>query len=988
MNYEQIVIDYYTILDNNKRNNAKSQIIEKINKAEDIEQLTFLLTHSHNQYVLAYACSILSEAMLNNSKLFIGKSLFFQTIALQLYSSASLNDRAIKNLASKFFASCVIGCWQIEHNTQNLVNTLTELESKKYSLFADIALTLIETFRSYQDKPNFPKKIIADFRNGVLMVIAKLAIKNIQIKNPGAVDILESVMFVCNVTKTDETDETSTFCPTPEFHKLFMESLDSIIQQIPTTLPLIDRMSCIQSSCFYDSDNFEGSREWFVQKIMKVVEFCFYPSNNISLLSIGAKILVHLHTTHPLHNYVTQEFIDKIAQCTVLIACNGNDNALYDILRFWGIYSLYSSIDPSSTDCLTSIFCRLVLSDNSNSLTSEEGSHFGTFARNGLTVLISMYDVLLTYLTTDSVTIPTSQISFIQKLYNAIQQAKTDRVNYFGILSNLFLIAGNIISGRDPTSPTFVSVYSGFASKICTICKLVTEQIIQSTFDKNEEDSAYVKLQISILTFYKAYIVSSLWDDSKNYRFDGMLVLYQSPSQNGIEFFIDMVGILFTLIPYWNGNYKVLSETMKLLAKLLSAKEYALRLIERPPLKYLFQTNAFTTIDNIQLKNAKELIEIRTLYFTALGMLLYSLPSKFHLQFLTQFLNPHTYQLIDIRAIVKTSHSSVECIPPIFEHICAHKDIYLALPNEPVNGDNWYFSLKLIKQISMARDFRYNYAPECPTACILFHSMSGLLTMFSQTSIQQSSMIMRNTKTVEFDAFIKNATVGLATSVWMLQNSHINFAAFKLYNDNTVSLLINSMCEFAMMLENVVEVYPKTKEILFAFVETISKQVTSLQLESNKVLFIIKCAIIALKQKKVSSIVMGSSTIENMLFDSFKKRTKNSYCAQLLNAVEPLIGDILFNVFDNLFNEFEAWTLEKLVFGIMVIYPEVYTQTQYRIAMEIHESKNREKFLSFFQSITLSNISDLDVIQKIDFDSRLRSFVAEIKPLYHNNCFE
>lgn len=83
-------------------------------------------------------------------------------------------------------------------------------------------------------------------------------------------------------------------------------------------------------------------------------------------------------------------------------------------------------------------------------------------------------------------------------------------------------------------------------------------------------------------------------------------------------------------------------------------------------------------------------------------------------------------------------------------------------------------------------------------------------------------------------------------------------------------------------------------------------------------------------------------------------------------------------------NEFEAWTLERLIFGIIVIYPRVYEQVPLRLAEKI-PVKNRDRFISFFSMIKLNNVTDVDTLQKSDFDTRLRKFITEIKPIYHDN---
>lgn len=286
---------------------------------------------------------------------------------------------------------------------------------------------------------------------------------------------------------------------------------------------------------------------------------------------------------------------------------------------------------------------------------------------------------------------------------------------------------------------------------------------------------------------------------------------------------------------------------------------------------------------------------VRTLYFTSLGYLLYNVPSKYHLQFLRQFLQDQPYRLVDMRAIVKASHACSDSIPPIFEHICAHRDQYFQVPDEVPYGQRWLQLLRFIKKISVSRDFRYNYAPECPSACYLFHSMAEVLVAYGKLVLTSGSTA--RTKP-EHEALVTNATIAVNTSIWMLQNNHTNFSAFKLYNDDTVNRLVNVITEVAMGLEPEAMSYSKTLASLFGFAECVSKQVVTWELQPNKVEFLLKCAITGLQQKKVNSIVLGSSTIENIIFECYKKKQKNVYCQQLLEAIEPLIGDILLDAFD------------------------------------------------------------------------------------------
>ncbi|EDR26671.1 hypothetical protein EDI_271870 [Entamoeba dispar SAW760] len=978
-NLENLVQEYYTTSDNNRRIQLKAYLIEKIKNKEEIEILKGLLQSSNNAFVQTYCISLLSQGMLESPELFIGISESIQLLSLQLFK----NNPQMKKSASTLFASSVIGCWQFEHNTQNLVNTFQVLSDKNYDVFVDMSNILIDTFRTYQTKPSFPKKITADFRNSILMVITGLAGSNLNRPGIGAISILENAMFVCNITKTDETDETFTFYPTKEFLDYFMSILDIIISRVPESLNLIDQLARIKPSCFVDTMEIEGSRDWFVKRLVKVVDYCA-TSGRIELINMGSQLLTDLHATHPIFSYINQEFIDHISAFTTFACYNGDSRSIYNILRFWGMYSLYPSFIPSSFECVVVLFCRLI-QDEYEEINESAFLHFGVLAKLCLAETFSIFETFINLFIENQRVNQTDSV-LLQRIFKTIEDSKTNEEIYFNIFSNLIILSSSILAGRDPTDSQSVCLYSMFARKIDLVCKGCISNINSSSFDRSIE-TPRSKVQMAILMFYKSYISSYLWDESKNYRDDGMIIIRQESITSAFGYYLSLIEMIFTLISMWCRNYKVLMKITEVLKKIVSINEYANKVVKLPPLKFLFEDDCFSVLQNVSLP-LNEMVDFRTSFYQCLGLLLYNIPLSYHVRFLRQFLIPHPFQLVDIRAIVKASHSCIENIPPIFEHICAHNDIYLHPINGPINGDDWFFVLRLAKQITVSRDFKYNYAPECPTACRLFHYIAELVIKFSEYALEQQTQILATPKGELFDNFIRNASLAIKVTVWLLDNNHINFAAFKIYNDNTVTMLINAIASLSIMIENYSLNYPKTFEILLKYCEKMAEQVVSLQLESEKVQFIFRFACRALKEKKVLWIVTGSSSIESILYSAYNQRSTNEYCVVLLKALQGLIPDIIMNAFDNLFNEFEAWTLERLIFAIIVIYPDIYQKTQFRIASFIQNSVKRQKFMSYFQMIDLGGTMELDDRKMSSFDERLKEFIKAIKPLYHNNGYE
>ena len=222
--YQNIIIEYFNTTDNSRRQQLHPHVIDKITNNEQILLLKTLLTTTQNPKVLTYCISVLSKNVLESPQHFIGLGIELETIALKI----SMSIPQIKNLALELYTSCVIGMWQYEHNTQQVVEMILQLSQQSTQIFFDISNLLIETFRKYQSNPAFPKKLESDFRNNILVVILK-TVGNMIIQFPKeSCEILKNAMFVMNITQADETDEFFTFCPSRDGLHLYLTFIDSL----------------------------------------------------------------------------------------------------------------------------------------------------------------------------------------------------------------------------------------------------------------------------------------------------------------------------------------------------------------------------------------------------------------------------------------------------------------------------------------------------------------------------------------------------------------------------------------------------------------------------------------------------------------------------------------------------------------------------------------------------------------------------------------
>ena len=61
---------------------------------------------------------------------------------------------------------------------------------------------------------------------------------------------MQRLLFVMNITNTDETDDTFTFCPSREFLQLYMTFVEPLLQVLPYSLELFDQMCSFRPACF------------------------------------------------------------------------------------------------------------------------------------------------------------------------------------------------------------------------------------------------------------------------------------------------------------------------------------------------------------------------------------------------------------------------------------------------------------------------------------------------------------------------------------------------------------------------------------------------------------------------------------------------------------------------------------------------------------------------------------------------------------------
>ncbi|KAL7721399.1 Ran-binding protein [Entamoeba marina] len=972
---ENIIVQMLTTTDNNERLSLQQHIPTKVENVDQVQLLLNLLFNSNNPYIITYSTGLLGTAMESSPELFINHIGIIQNTAITLYSKLS----NMKGLASTLFSRSVIASLQFDHNYVDLIQTLEALEKKSFFVFLDISLNLLDTLRSYLVKPTCPKKLLSDFRNGVLMRIAELARDHFEQPGTEVFKLLENVLYLSNVTKPDETEEMFTFFPAEQFFKFFQNNLNCFLTRTPDSLQLLSCIVRIRQSCFTQSDDYETSRSRFIQNHLTVISYCIRDIVPDMVDSV-TELLYNLHSTHPIYSFVDQEYIDMLDMFSTRIALSGSSKSFFTILRFWGSYSLYSPIIPTTPYSLFGFFSRLICEDDSD-ITNEYYEFFGKFSRTSFLPLMEYILGLFDYIVSPTQH-PNTKYHFHKTFWELLEKCPYNKVLQFRLLSRVVDLSASVIEGRDCTATDNTKIYSEFCEKIAGKCKIITRELNGLNFSRSEKDTPMAQLQNSIVNFYKAYVASSLWDENRYQQVSTFLYSYSKTiTEEGIQFFLEIIAMVFDLIQKWSTNADILLGVMKFFSKIITIKEYSYKLVTNQPLKDIFENNCYLPLSSINV-NPRDMKKIRLLYFSALGSLAYNIPFQYHINLLQQLQQPHPYQLLDARALVKASQSSVDKVPPIFEHICAKNSIYFHIPTEPVYSEEWHLTLKFIKEVVLTRDFRYSYAVECPTGCHLFHFIAEVIINFAKLSVQQLSVMQKIDKAIE-EAFVGNYIMALGIAVRMMENNHVNFAAFNLYQDTTVNVFVNGVCEMAILFENLSIGYSKKKTTFSSLAESISKHVISLKLDFKKVEFLLNCALTALKGTTVNDIIQGGAIIEQILYEAFKHCKKDTYSQQLIDAISVMIPSILMCVFDNLLNEYEAWTLEKLVFACIIIYPNEFKKTQFLIANQFKDMERKQKIISFFSVLEIPNASTLDEKLLIPFDEKLKEFISAIKPIYH-----
>ena len=356
-NYEQIIIEYYTTPNNQRRTQLHSQIMGDLQNEQQIENLIQILIQTQNPYVITYICNILSKTSLSSPQLMNSKAIAVQTAALQMY--LKIQNNQLKKQLTTLFSAVLIGSWQCVHNTQVVVSTFQQLKQENYDMFLEMTYALIETFRNYQEQRNFPKKVLSEFRNNIVLVICNLLKETMESNDIRIFKILEICTFVCNVNKIDETEDTPTFTPTVEYFHFLIDNFNILVNAIPMSLPLFDQLATIRGSTFHEYETENFTRDQYCIAMLNVIQQCLQ-SNQMDIMSQGISMLYKLHLIHHLNCYIQQEFIDIVANATIAITQNGNDNAFYSTIAFWGLYDLYSSVDPTSNDCVVANCSKLI----------------------------------------------------------------------------------------------------------------------------------------------------------------------------------------------------------------------------------------------------------------------------------------------------------------------------------------------------------------------------------------------------------------------------------------------------------------------------------------------------------------------------------------------------------------------------------------------------------------------------------------------------